>query len=442
MAMAAAELAARLEAVRRLRDEAEHDWDSQARPEQCEPAGEWSIFVLLGGRGMGKTRSLTEALRRRVREGTSRESAIVGATAADARDVLVEGPAGVLAVCTDRERPAYEPSRRRLAWPNGAVTHVYSADEPERLRGPQHDFAIGDELRAWRYLAEALDNLLLGLRMGPDPRACFATTPAARPELRALLARPGTVVSRGTTFDNLHNLSGAFRERVMERYEGTRLGRAELYGEMLEDVEGALFRRAWLDRARLAEGPSAGYRHVVVALDPADPGAGSEQGLVVVAAGADRDLYVLVSEGHRLPLGELLGRTLDLARAHGATVVVERNHGGRALLDLLEAKMAEQGVRVPYREVWASQGKLPRAEGPALLAEQGHLRMVGHHPDLEEELCSFTGRAGERFDRGDALVWACAELAGYTGGGGVGPDAVPWQEPGGELVAGGAVPWA
>jgi len=438
--MGTAELTARLGVARRLRDEAEHDWDSQARPEQREPAGEWSIFVLFGGRGMGKTRSLTEALRRRVRMGTSRESALVGATAADARDVMVEGPAGVLAVCTDRERPVYEPSRRRLAWPNGAVTHVYSADEPERLRGPQHDFAIGDELRAWRYLAEALDNLLLGLRMGADPRACFATTPAARPELRALLARPGTAVTRGTTYDNLSNLAGPFRERVLERYEGTRLGRQELYGEMLEDVEGALFRRAWLDRARVAEGPPGGYRHTVVGLDPADPGAGSEQGLVVVGVGQDRDLYVLVSEGHRLALGALLGRTLDLAQAHGATVVVERNHGGRALLDLLESKMAERGVRVPYREVWASQGKLPRAEGPALLAEQGHLRMVGQHPELEEELCSFTGRAGERFDRGDALVWACAELAGYARGvGEPAGAAVPWSY---QAVAGGAIPWA
>jgi len=436
--MAAAELAARLEAVRRLRDEAEHDWEAQARPEQREPAGEWSCFVICGGRGMGKTRSLTEALRRRVRLGASRESALVGATAADARDVLVEGPAGVLSVCTSRERPTYEPSRRRLAWPNGALTHVYSADEPERLRGPQHDFAIGDELRAWRYLADALDNLLLGLRMGPDPRACFATTPAARRELRALLDRPGTVVSRGTTFDNLANLSPAFRERVVERYEGTRLGRAELYGEMLEDVEGALFRREWLDRGRVAHGPPEGYRRTVVGLDPADPGPGSEQGLAVVGLGADREVYVIASEGHRLPLGALLGRALDLAQAHGATIVVERNHGGRALLDLLEQKMAERDLRVPFREVWASQGKRPRAEGAALLAEQGHLHIVGHQVELEEELCGFTGAPGDAFDRGDALVWAAAELAGDRGGTGCGGPAVPWSD---ALVEGGALPW-
>lgn len=155
-----------------------------------------------------------------------------------------------------------------MAWPNGAVTHVYSADEPGRLRGPQHDFAIGDELRAWRYLAGALDNLLLGLRMGLDPRACFATTPAGRRELRALLDRPGTVVSRGTTFDDLPNLSGAFRERVLERYEGTRLGRAELYGEMLEDLEGALWRREWIDDHRVEEAPEC--QTLVIGLDPAD----------------------------------------------------------------------------------------------------------------------------------------------------------------------------
>lgn len=316
MRVATADLADRLAAVRRLRDAAEHDWDALARPEQREPDGDWAVFLLLGGRGMGKTRSLCEALRARVRDGRSAESAVVGATAADARDVLVEGPSGVLACCTAAERPTYEPSRRRLSWPNGAVSHVYSADEPEPLRGPQHDFAIGDELRAWRYLADALDNLFLGLRMGADPRACLATTPAARSELRALIDRPGTVISRGSTFDNLANLSGPFRQRVIDRYEGTRLGLAELYGEMIADVEGALFHRAWLDRARVDVGhvPVGGWRRTVVGLDPADPGPGSEQGLAVVAMGnLDGELYVLESEGLRLPLGEFLGRALDLA---------------------------------------------------------------------------------------------------------------------------------
>lgn len=441
--MAAAELAARLEAVRRLRDDAEHDWDSLAREEQREPPGEWSIFVLLGGRGMGKTRSLTEALRRRVRTGASRESALVGATAADARDVLVEGPAGVLAVCTSRERPTYEPSRRRLAWPNGAVTHVYSADEPERLRGPQHDFAIGDELRAWRYLAEALDNLLLGLRMGPDPRACFATTPAGRRELRALLDRPGTVVSRGTTFDNLSNLSGAFRERVLERYEGTRLGRAELYGEMLEDVEGALWRREWIDDHRVEEAPEC--QTLVIGLDPADGiETGDEQALCLAGVGLDRQLYVFVSEGVRDTPMVWLTRAVHLGRDMGVKrLVLEKNHGGQFLVGLLEQAMEKAGVRVPYQVVDARSGKRTRAEPIAALFEQGAVHMVGHHPALEEQLLSWTGEAGQRSpDRLDSMTWALTDLMGYARSGATDMgSAVPYTDDPRTQVEGGAVPW-
>jgi len=410
------ELHTKLEVLRRQVDEAEHDWESQARPEQLEPAGEWACFVLLGGRGMGKTKALSEALRRRVRLGLSRESAIVGATAADARDVMIEGPAGILEACTRVERPLYEPSRRRLAWPNGAVSHVYSADEPDRLRGPQHDFAIGDELRAWRYLQEALDNLLLGLRHGDDPRACFATTPANQRPLRDLIARDSTVVTRGSTLDNLANLAPVFRERILARYQGTRLGQQEIEGHLLEDAEDALFRRLWLDGARVDRAPER-VRQVVVALDPAEPGEkGSEQALAVVAVGMNGDLYVLASEGHRASVGEFLSRALVLAKQWNARIVVERNHGGAALIEVLEMKMRELGYRVPYSEVWATKGKRARAEGTALTAEQGRLHLVGNQPELEEQLLGFTGQPGEPFDRGDALVWAATELARYRRG--------------------------
>lgn len=256
---------------------------------------------------------------------------------------------------------------------------------------------------------------------GSQPQAVLTGTP--RPvrllterdrEPLGLLHRPSTVVTRGHTDENLDNLATSFRQEVVEPLRGTRLGRQELAAELLEQVEGALFTQGWLDAARVARAPHEDLlRRTVVGLDPADPGAkGSEQALCVCALGADHQLYVLASEGHRGTVGAFLGRALDVARRHGAVIVCERNHGGSALLELLEAKMRELGVRVPYREVWASQGKLARADGAALLAEQGRLHLVGHHPELEAELTTFTGQRGERFDRGDAMVWALAELGG------------------------------
>ena len=236
------------------------------------------------------------------------------------------------------------------------------------------------------------------------------------------------MITRGHTDENLENLARTFRERVVEPLRGTRLGRQELGAEILEDVPGALFKREWLDDARVREAPRMGYKRTVVGLDPAEPGnSGSEQALAVVGADINNDLYVIASEGHRGSVGSFLDRALDVAREHQATIVVERNHGGQALLELLRSKLAERGIVVGVREVWASQGKRPRAEGTALLAEQGHLHFVGHQPELEEELCQFTGTSGERFDRGDALVWAAAEFGGYRSpAAGAESRVVPW----------------
>jgi phage terminase large subunit-like protein len=428
------ELRAKLATLRRLRDEEEHNWEAISRPNQREPDGEWGIWVLLAGRGFGKSRSLSEALRRRVREGLSRESAIVGATAADSRDVMVEGPAGVLACCTARERPTYEPSKRKLAWPNGAVSHVYSADEPDRLPGPQHDFAIGDELRAWRHLEESVDNLLLGLRMGSDPRAAFATTPSGRSELRALLERPGTRVTRGTTFENLPNLPKAFRERVVAHYEGSRIAAQELRGELIEQVEGALWKRDWIEANHVDSLPHpASIIRAVVALDPAGGTAtGDEQAL----CGAIRDragfVYITRSEGQRTSPLEWLKRAIEVAREISATIVVERNYGGKPLIELLEQAMGDApGTRAPYMEIHASQSKALRAEGPAIWTEKGRVKFVGRFPELEEQLCTWV--PGDRSpDRLDAFVHAVRELAS----GGMGPStgrdagrAVPYRTP-------------
>ncbi len=212
----------------------------RARPSQRPPAGDWRTWLVLAGRGFGKTRCAAEWIRHRVETGAARRIALVGATAADVRDVMVEGPSGLLAVCPPRDRPRYEPSRRRLTWPSGAVATTYSAEEPDRLRGPQHDGAWLDELAAFRY-PSAVDNLLFGLRLGDDPRLCVTTTPKPVRLVTELVADPTTAIARGTTYENRAHLAPTFFDRIVARYEGTRLGQQELLAEILEVSDGAWF---------------------------------------------------------------------------------------------------------------------------------------------------------------------------------------------------------
>src|SRR6202049_3957894 len=222
------------------RDQAEtlvHDWRFWARSSQLPPPGEWRVWLLLAGRGFGKTRTGAELVRTRVEAHTARHIALVAPTAADARDVMVEGESGILKTAPRRERPLYEPSKRRLTWAKGAVATIFSADEPERLRGPQHDFAWCDELTAWRY-PEAWDMLMFGLRLGDDPRAIVTTTPRPTKLIRNLIADPKVVVTRGGTKENRANLAPAFLDQIVKRYQGTRLGRQELDAELLDDMPG------------------------------------------------------------------------------------------------------------------------------------------------------------------------------------------------------------
>jgi phage terminase large subunit-like protein len=242
------------------------EWRIVGRPNQQPPVTDWRTWLVLAGRGFGKTRTGAEWVRAQVERNGRQRVAIVGATAADARDVMVEGESGILAVAPPGNRPEYEPSKRRLKWPNGAMATTYSADEPDRLRGPQHDAAWCDELAAWRY-PEAWDMLQLGLRLGTDPRAVVTTTPKPTRILRDLIAAPGTVVTTGSTFDNASNLPEAFLAQIRRQYEGTRMGRQELYAELLEDTPGALWTRAMIDDHRVRHAPA--FRRVVVAVDPA-----------------------------------------------------------------------------------------------------------------------------------------------------------------------------
>lgn len=234
-------------------EELNWDWEFWARPNQLIPKGDWLTWLLLAGRGFGKTRSAAEAVRALVcgatplTAGKHARIALVAETAADARDVMVEGESGLLAVHPQEFRPLYEPSKRRLTWPNGALATLYNAVEPDQLRGPQHSLAWCDELAKWRYAQETWDMLQFGLRLGARPQAIIATTPRPIPVLKQIIRQPGTVITRGTTFENRSNLAESFLSQVVSRYEGTRLGRQELSAEILDDIPGALWTRAVID---------------------------------------------------------------------------------------------------------------------------------------------------------------------------------------------------
>ena len=387
------------------------DWEFWARPNQLPPPGDWCVWLLLAGRGFGKTRSGAEFVRARVEAGLASRVALVGPTSADVRDVMIEGESGLLAIARDGCRPHYESSKRRLTWPNGAVALAFSADEPERLRGPQHDLAWCDELASWRYAA-AWDNLLLGLRLGADPRAVVTTTPKPNKLVRDVLASPGTVVTRGSTFDNALNLAPAFLDSVVRRYGGTRLGRQELEAELLDDLPGALWTRDGIEAARVNAAPD--LARIVVAVDPAvSSGEGADEtGIVVAGLAHDGQVYVLDDlSGRMTPRAWALKAVAAYKNFVADRIVAEVNNGG----DMVEATLRSVQSDTPFRAVRASRGKAVRAEPVAALYEQGRVHHVGGLPSLEDQLCAFTAdfdraASGTSPDRLDALVWAVTDL--------------------------------
>ncbi|HEX4192423.1 MAG TPA: terminase family protein, partial [Stellaceae bacterium] len=303
-------------------------WHHWARPSQLAPDGEWRVWLLLAGRGFGKTRSGAEWVRGLAESGAARRIALVAPTARDARLVMVEGESGILSIAPADDRPAYEISKRQLTWPNGAIATVFSADEPDRLRGPQFDAAWCDELAAWRYPA-AWDMLMMGLRLGQNPRVVVTTTPKPVKLIRTLLASPDCVVTRGGTRENAGNLAPGFLSAIMKQYDGTRLGRQELDAELLEDMPGALWSRDAIERARVEEAPV--LRRVVVAIDPAVSTGeeADETGIVVAALGQDSHGYVLDDLSGRYSPHDWASRALAAYRDHRADrIVAEVNNGG------------------------------------------------------------------------------------------------------------------
>lgn len=381
------------------------DWPAHARPNQLPPPGDWQVWLLRAGRGFGKTRAGAEWTRTRAQANPHARIALVAPTAADARDVMVEGESGLLAISPPWFRPHYEPSKRRLTWPNGAMATTYSADEPDRLRGPQHSDAWCDEIAVWVRGPEAFDMLQFGLRLGTDPRCVITTTPRPTKLIRDLIHSPRTAETRGTTYENRANLAPAFFERIVSQYEGTRLGRQELDAELLDDNPGALWKRHLIEDARLPRAPD--LTRVVVAIDPSggDEEHGAEAGIVVAGVGPDGHGYVLEDLSLHASPNVWMSRAVAAYHRHRADrLVAEVNFGGKmvkALLDQVDATVA-------FGELHASRGKQVRAEPIAALYEQGRVHHVGTFPMLEDQLCEWVpGDASP--DRLDALVWALTE---------------------------------
>lgn len=411
----------RLKAVRLLTEqdcaELKYDWSFWGRPNQQTPQGDWLTWVVLAGRGYGKTRAGSEWVRSitcgktPLEAGSHHRIAMIAETAADARDVMVEGDSGILAVHPPDFRPNYEPSKRRLTWPNGAMATLYNATEPDQLRGPQHDAAICDELAKWRYARETWDMLQFGLRLG-SPRQMVTTTPRPIPLLKELVEADTTTVTRGSTFENATNLAPAFLKSIKDKYEGTRLGRQELNAEILDDLPGALWTRAMFDEHRSKDKPE--MQRVVVAVDPSGTGGesddGDDIGIVVAGKGVDGRAYVMADYSCKLSPDGWGRRAVEAYHTHSADrLIAERNFGGA----MVEHVIRTVDRNVSYTEVTASRGKVARAEPVAALYEQGKVSHVGALAMLEDQMCMIgpDGYIGEGSpDRADAAVWALTEL--------------------------------
>lgn len=395
------------------------DFLNKAHAGQLPPEGDWHIWLVMAGRGFGKTRAGSEWVRSIADADPAARIALVGASLGEARAVMVEGESGIIACCPPDKRPNYEPSLRRISWPNGAIATLYSAAEPESLRGPQHSHAWCDEVAKWSNSHErasrSWDNLLLGLRLGKDQRIMATTTPRAVPLMRRLLDEKrtqGLVLTRGATRDNAANLPSRYLAAMDAEFGNTALGLQELDGILLEDIEGALWSRSLLERCR-ATGPGNANRRVVIGVDPPASAKGDECGIVACALDENCNGLVLAdcSIGPASP--EQWARAVAEAASvwDADRVVAEANQGG----DMVASVLRAADVSLPLRLVHASRGKVARAEPVAALYEAGRVKHAGMFAKLEDQLCGLmAGRGyegpGRSPDRADALVWALTEL--------------------------------
>lgn len=381
-----------------------YDWPSWARPEQLPPPGDWLTWLVQAGRGFGKSRTGSEWIRYRVQNEGARRIALVGRTPADVRDTMVEGESGILACCPDDNRPVYEPSKRRLTWPNGAMALTFTSYEPDQLRGPQFDSILWDELAAFKYLRETWDNGQLTLRLGSNPRQVVTTTPRPVALLKEIAKARSTHVTRGTTYDNLINLAPNFREQILARYKGTARGQQEIMGELLDDLPGALWHRSIIIYREPAE-----LRRICVAVDPAATSNEDSDETGIIVCGVDINNRGIVLGDYSLRASpDVWGRKVVWAyHQHNANLVVaEANNGG----EMIQHVLRTVDPTVPVKLVHATVGKHTRAEPVAALYEQGKVYHARPFADLEDQMCTWLPDDAQSPDRMDALVWAFSEL--------------------------------
>lgn len=383
-------------------------WPFWARPDQLPPSGDWTYWLILAGRGWGKTRTGAETVREWVK--TCDMVNLIGATVDDARDIMIEGESGILAVSSAADRPEYRKSERKLLWPNGAVSLIFTADEPERLRGKQHKKIWADEMAAWRY-QEAWDQAKFGLRLGERPQAIITTTPRPVRNVKQLLTDKATHVTRGTTYDNRSNLAPTFFAEIVKRYEGTRLGRQELNAEVLTDTPGALWSREAISHVLPSQRPK--MQRIVVAIDPPTTSheGSNECGIVAAGLGSDDHGYVLADRSAVMSPKEWAKTAVQTyLELEADRIVVEVNQGG----EMVAAVIRAENPNVPVIEVRASRGKYVRAEPISALYAQGRVHHCGMFEALEDQMCGFTPdfdrSANGSPDRMDALVWAMTDL--------------------------------
>lgn len=398
-----------------------HDWPFWARPNQLTPPGNWVNWLVLAGRGFGKTRVGAEQVRSWVKDNPIVN--LVGPTAADVRDVMVRGigaRSAIMEICRADERPDYEPSKRRLTWPNGAVSLLFSAEDPESLRGPQHMKVWCDELAAWKRPDEAWEQIEFGLRLqsnsGGKPQTVITTTPKPTKLIKYLAKSKNTIVTKGSSYENRSNLASTFFESIILKYEGTRLGRQELNAELLEDRPGALWTLGMIDADRVIVCPP--LTRIVIAVDPAVTSGedSAEWGIVAAGqgpspAGADWPPHYYVFDDLSLKASPEQAATVIVGayQAHKADrIVAEVNNGG----DLVEALLRTKGAEFAYSPVHASRGKLTRAEPIAALYEQHRVHHVGAFGILEDQMCDYVPFLSKSPDRMDALVWGLSCLSG------------------------------
>jgi phage terminase large subunit-like protein len=408
-------------------------WGFWAREEQLSPWSPWrgeaarrdglerySYFLACAGRGGGKTRVGSETTNEEAKElGEHFRGALVARTAADIRDVMVGGESGIMQKSEPGFRPRWEPSNRRIVWPNGATAITYSADEPDQLRGPQQNYAWGDEVAAWRY-PEAYDQLMFGLRLHPYPRAVFTTTPRPTALVKMLLADPRTKVIRGSTYDNAENLAPSYIAAIKRKYEGTTLGEQEVHGIVTDEAPGALWKRAQIDGYRVDVMPETFLR--VVAVDPSATASEDSDEAGIVAAGVAmvagvRHAYVFADHSGRMQAPAWAATALALHdKLRADRITAETNQGGDMVEQMIRMAAREQArakerlnAEVTYKGVWAKEGKALRATPVHGLYEQGRVHHVGLLRDLEDQMCNWVPGTKSP-DRLDAMVYAITDL--------------------------------